>query len=701
MRLDVRGHLSVAGFVGLTFLATVARGDDAWPALPETDAVVTLPAQEWPLRPGKRTIEVAIHYPGGRLAAVNPRTGLMLSLHNWGGTRSVGTANPQELARRYNVVALCVDYLQSGRDGNEGPEPYDHGYLQALDSLRGLWFMWNGLASRDVPFDRGRIYATGGSGGGNVALMCNKLAPRTFACIVEVCGMTGLSDDVAFNLSGGSILNARYVRDVNSPYYLTTDARELRFVGCPEHLDGMRRLGNACRLLIVHGREDTDCPFADAEALAKSLQQAGLPVEPHFIGREQVDGRIFTTATHAVGDRTQIVIRLADKYLLPDIPTALVRRGDSDFERRDSAVQYRTSRGQYVISYEQGYPGGRFEAAPAPVPYEEHLDLTYCLDEQRRRQAVRFPEDWLLRRQQVVANLEQVMGPLPGPNFRVPLDVCVLEEKRIDGLLRRKISYQSDPDDRVPAWVLIPENAGGKRLPAVLCLHQTTKIGKDEPAGLGGNPDLQYALELAKRGYVTIAPDYPSFGEHTYDFDARHGYASGSMKAAWDNIRAVDVLETLEATDPERIGCVGHSLGGHSAIFTAVFEPRLRAIVSSCGFTRFPKDDMPSWTGKSYMPRIASAYNNDARQVPFDFPELIAALAPRPFLACAATRDDDFDVTGVRETIEAAGWIYDVFQQPDHLRAVYPDAGHSFPPAARQAAWAFLDEQLKGEGSRK
>jgi predicted dienelactone hydrolase len=27
-----------------------------------------------------------------------------------------------------------------------------------------------------------------------------------------------------------------------------------------------------------------------------------------------------------------------------------------------------------------------------------------------------------------------------------------------------------------------------------------------------------------------------------------------------------------EAVDPTRIGCLGHSLGGHSAIFTTVFK---------------------------------------------------------------------------------------------------------------------------------
>jgi len=693
--LGTRTHVIVAGLVSLLVIVSAARADETWPALPTTDAVVTLPAQEWQLRPGQRTIDVSIHYPGGRRDAVNTRTGLMLTLHNWGGTRCVGTANPQELARRYNVVALCVDYLQSGRESIDGPEPYDHGYLQALDALRGLWFVWNGLATHKIEFARGRIYATGGSGGGNVALMCNKLAPRTFACVVDLCGMKQLSDDVAFNLPGGSDLDARYKRDATSSYFLSPDAQELRFVACPEHLDTMRRLGNTCRVVTVHGRDDTTCLFAEAQELVKALEHARLPVEPHFIGRDQVDGRVFTSSGHALGDRTQIVFRVADQYLLPDSPTALVRRGETDFERRDAAVRYRTSRGSYVISYEPGYPIGRFEPTAAPVRYEDHLDLTYRLDEELHRQAVRHPEDWPLRRRQVVANLEEVMGPLPGPNSRVPLDVRVIEEQRVGKLLRRKISYQSDPDDRVSAWIFIPDGAAGTRQPAVLCLHQTTKIGKDEPAGLGGNADLHYALELANRGYVTIAPDYPSFGEHAYDFDPRHGYVSGSMKAVWDNIRAVDVLETLETVDPERIGCVGHSLGGHSAIFTAVFEPRLQVIVSSCGFTRFAKDDLPSWTGKNYMPRIASLFHNDAKQVPFDFPELIAALSPRPFLACAATRDDDFDVTGVRETMKAAGWIYDLVpSSSSHLRAVYPDAGHSFPPATRQTAWEFFDEHL-------
>ncbi|MFN0056037.1 MAG: alpha/beta hydrolase family protein [Planctomycetales bacterium] len=687
--------LIVAVLPVLLGLNSNAWGADLWPALPEADDVVALPAQEWPLRPGPRSVEVSIHYPAGRREQVTAETGLMLTLHNWGGTRCVGTADPRQLANRYNVVALCVDYLQSG-DRADAQEPYDHGYLQALDALRALWWISDRLASGGKEFARGRVYCTGGSGGGNVALMCNKLAPRTFACAIDMCGMKKLTDDIAFHLPGESDLDARYRNDPNHPHFLSVDAQELRFVACPEHLEVMRRLGNQCRVIVVHGRDDTTCPFADAVELVQAFPRHGLAVEPHFLGKDQLDGQVFTGSGHALGDRTKIVFHVADRYLLPESPERLVRQGDSDFDRRDEQVRYRTSRGEYVISYREGFPVGRFEPAATPVPYEDHLDLSYRVDERGQKEPIRTPAEWEARRRQVLANLEQVMGPLPGPNSRVPLAVQLLEETPVDRrLIRRKLSYQSDSDDRVTAYLFVPDHPAGTKLPALLCLHQTTKIGKDEPAGLGGNPDLHYALELARRGFVTVAPDYPSFGEHPYDFEERHGYASGSMKAVWDNIRGVDYLQSLPEVDPARIGCVGHSLGGHSAIFTAVFDSRIQATVSSCGFTRFAKDDMPSWTGKNYMPRIATVYGNDARRVPFDFPELIAALAPRAFFASAATRDDDFDVEGVRETMTAAAKVYALYDGSFRLQEIYPETPHAFPPAAREQAYAWLEEQLK------
>jgi dienelactone hydrolase len=208
---------------------------------------------------------------------------------------------------------------------------------------------------------------------------------------------------------------------------------------------------------------------------------------------------------------------------------------------------------------------------------------------------------------------------------------------------------------------------------------------------------MHVALELAQRGYVTLAPDYPSLGEHSHDFDA-DAFASGSMKAIYDNTRAIDLLQSLPEVDPDRIGCIGHSLGGHNSLFTAVFDDRIKAIVTCCGFTRFHRymgGDLRGWSGPRYMPRIATIYGLSPDRMPFDFAEVVAALAPRAVFIVAPLRDDNFDVEGVRDVVTAAGPIYELLGHARRLRAVYPDAAHDFPAESRQQAYAFLDEFLR------
>ncbi len=303
------------------------------------------------------------------------------------------------------------------------------------------------------------------------------------------------------------------------------------------------------------------------------------------------------------------------------------------------------------------------------------------------------PKEWRIRRNAILDRMQQVMGPLPTRSRKQPPLSRQLEEVRLEGMVRRKLTFQSDDGPAVPAYLFVP-NARGRRA-AVLCLQQTTNEGAKEPAGLGGSPDLAYALELARRGFVTLAPDFPGFGDYKYDFAPERGYVSGTMKAIWDNLRAVDLLCSLPEVDPKRLGVIGHSLGGHMALFTAPFEPRLKAIVSSCGFTRFHRDDMPSWTGPRYMPRIETVYKNDADRMPFDFPEILAALAPRAVLACAARGDDDFDVRGVRECIDAAAPVFELSGRADRLAIHEWDGPHGFPAPAREVAYRFLERHLK------
>ena len=338
-------------------------------------------------------------------------------------------------------------------------------------------------------------------------------------------------------------------------------------------------------------------------------------------------------------------------------------------------------------------------ADPAPK-YSEHQDLSYFADASGQKQAIKSAADWAKRREHIAAWMQTVMGPLPKPGKPVPLDVKVEEEVAVGELTRKKISYHTDSTERrVKAFLFLPKSEK-KSSPAILCLHQTTNIGKSEPSGLGGNPNLHYALHLAQRGYVTLAPDYPSFGEYPFDFAPTHGYTSGSMKAIYDNIRAVDLLQSLPQVDKDRIGCIGHSLGGHNTMFTAFFEPRIKCLISNCGFTRFHKyynGALKGWTSSRYMPLINTEHHNSPDEVPFDFPEIVAGFAPRPFLASSPIGDSNFEVSGVKDSIASAKPIYELLGAADALQANYPNCAHDFPEDVRKVAYEFFDKHLRGK----
>lgn len=288
------------------------------------------------------------------------------------------------------------------------------------------------------------------------------------------------------------------------------------------------------------------------------------------------------------------------------------------------------------------------------------------------------------------------MGVLPEGSSRVPLDPQVVEETDTPTFVRRKMTMAVEKGDRLPFYLLVPKKLKGKA-PAMLCLHQTIPIGSGEPVGLGDRSSMQYAMELAQRGYVTLAPDYPGFGDYTIDVYAM-GYPSATIKGVWNHTRCVDFLQSLPEVDPERIGVIGHSLGGHNSLFVSVFDPRLKVAVTSCGFCAFGKyseGDLTGWTHKGYMPRIATEYGKDPKRMPFDFTEVLAAIAPRAVFICAPLHDDNFDVNGVYECVEAAKPVFELLNASDKFKAIHPDAPHEFPDDARTAAYAFVDTVLK------
>ncbi len=334
------------------------------------------------------------------------------------------------------------------------------------------------------------------------------------------------------------------------------------------------------------------------------------------------------------------------------------------------------------------------EIAAAPF-YGDKSRLLVYLDEKGLEKEILTPLDWEIRRSHILLNFQKVAGPLPGDERRIPLEIRVLEEEEQEGVVRKKVTFMSEPGSSVFAYLFLPKNLTGKR-PAALCLHQTTPRGKDQPAGLTSDPELSYALELARRGFITLAPDYPGYGEDKSD-PYSFGYESATMKGIWNHIRAVDVLVSLPEVDAERIVAIGHSLGGHNSIFVALFDPRIKAVVTSCGFNSFAKykgGDLTGWSHKGYMPRIAAVYEKDPAKIPFDFTELLAALAPRPIFINAPLGDSNFEVSGVVDCVEAARPVYALLGEEEGIVVEHPDTGHNFPSEIRLKAYEFLERVL-------
>jgi dienelactone hydrolase len=347
--------------------------------------------------------------------------------------------------------------------------------------------------------------------------------------------------------------------------------------------------------------------------------------------------------------------------------------------------------------------------AAEPVTRLDRENLLEFRDDNGRVAPVRSLSDWHRRRAEILAGMQQVMGPLPGPEKRVPLDVRVEEEKDFGTYVRRRITYQAEPGSRVPAHLFIPKDAlapGARLRSGVLCLMGTSgHRHADTPPGPNFSGNQNDAEALVARGYVAISPPYPTLGfggrsgigiKHDPDLKAL-GYASGTMKAIWDNIRALDVLETLPFVKRSGFATIGTSLGGHNSIYTASFEPRIKVVVSSCGFDSlldYYGGNIKGYVQERYMLKMAD-YLGRPQDVPWDYYELIAALAPRHVFVNAPLRDANFRHDSVDRIAAAAEPVFRLHEAGGRLIVRHPDSDHDFPDAERFEAYELIEKVLR------
>jgi dienelactone hydrolase len=326
-------------------------------------------------------------------------------------------------------------------------------------------------------------------------------------------------------------------------------------------------------------------------------------------------------------------------------------------------------------------------------------------DRKGKTAEVRSQADWEKRRAEIRRQMEEVMGPLPGKAKRGPLDPQVDQEIDCGTYVRRQLTYCSEPGSRVPAFLLVPKAALHSRRgwPAVLALHPTDmEYGRRVVVESLRDHYRAYAADLAERGFVVLAPPYPLMANYQPDLKML-GYQSGTMKAIWDNVRALDLLDSLPYVRKGRFGVIGHSLGGHNAVFTAVFDERIKVLISSCGFDSFvdyyggnPDNWQPGrgWCQERYIPRLAQ-YRGRLEEIPFDFPELIGALAPRRVFINAPLNDSNFRWRSVDAIVSSAGAVFRLYGLPERLQFEHPDCGHDFPVEVRERAYQALERGLR------
>lgn len=345
------------------------------------------------------------------------------------------------------------------------------------------------------------------------------------------------------------------------------------------------------------------------------------------------------------------------------------------------------------------------------TPWEREVPLSELLLQRSKGKCLplRTRSEWNAKRERIRESWYLLIGKPPVEAPR--LNPRVSKKEKRDGYTLWHVVYDSEPDDSVTAYLLVPDALNGKA-PAVVACMPTSPHGKDTVAGLAETPNWWYARELAQRGYVVLAPDVLTTGERvspglppldTTAFYAKHPSWSMLGKMLWDHQRGVDYLETLDFVDPARIGTIGWSLGAHNACLLAAFDRRIAAAISVGGVMHFSGNPNPFGWCREFPTKLDGRVGNWrympslkpyllAGETPTDFHELQSLIAPRPYWDMNSVSDTWR--SGLVASIKLRR-LYAFLGVPGNFDYSVFDGAHSFPEPMRPKAYAWLDVHLK------
>lgn len=322
------------------------------------------------------------------------------------------------------------------------------------------------------------------------------------------------------------------------------------------------------------------------------------------------------------------------------------------------------------------------------------------------------------------------------PTAEVPQEVRIERQWQRDGIAGEEISWSVGYGPRTFAWLLRPSEAGTKKLPGMVALHdhggfkyfgrEKIAAGPDEATPLLRDfrrhyyGDRAYPNELARQGFAVLVPDTFLWGSRRFPLDVMTDEAppEGADEIAFYNeccgahehvvekycavlgttlaglVSYEDRVSTAylsgrEDVDGERIGCIGLSGGGaRSALLQATCEQIRAAVIVGMMSTYegLLDHNIVSHTWM-FFPGQWGRYG--------DWPDLAACRAPSPLLVQYDEDDGLFTPEGMKAAHARLSEHYrDVGAPENYVGQFYPGP-HKFDVEMQTAAFRWLSRQLQ------
>jgi len=286
----------------------------------------------------------------------------------------------------------------------------------------------------------------------------------------------------------------------------------------------------------------------------------------------------------------------------------------------------------------------------------------------------------------------------------VPLNPQVVGEDHLQGYTRFKMQINVENSgipqwDLMPFYLLVPDNPRASPCPTMIVHHQHNgrfEYGKVEPCGIAGDPRQAIAVDLVQRGYIVACHDALCFGERQVYLGEKYTgmlmfmlNRTLNFKYIWDVTRLIDYLATRSDVNASRIGIAGHSLGGQMAVWCAVYDSRIKVVLSNCGIGKIEGNNSILGEGSFqnyafYMPGMV--------KLNLKMEEISGLIGNRSLFLAGGTEDYGLPINGVAEI---HNWLEEKYAYYNHsgnivtLRFV---GGHMLPTDVKSTMYDFLDQ---------